>query len=143
MRIPPLVFLALAGCAVMRGSDPSAIAPFKISVPQAVLDDLQQRLARTRWPEAAPGNWQYGVPLDTVKALVAHWRTGYDWRKHETALNARSQFTTEIDGLKVHFLHVRSRHEKALPLVLVHGWPGSFVEFMKMIGPLTEPEKFG
>src|SRR5262245_26203568 len=120
MKTLLLPFLALILCGVLRASEPSGLAPFKIAVPQPVLDDLQQRLARTRWPEPAPAGWEYGVPLDYVKALVAHWRTGYDWRKYEAALNARPQFTTMIDGLQVHFMHVRSSHEKALPLVLVH-----------------------
>jgi pimeloyl-ACP methyl ester carboxylesterase len=121
-----------------------AIRQFKLEVPQAELDDLQRRLAATRWPEKeAVGDWTQGSPLAKVQALVAHWRNGYDWRKAEKRLNDLGQFKTEIDGLDIHFLHVRSKHANALPLLITHGWPGSVMEFMKVIGPLTDPEAHG
>jgi pimeloyl-ACP methyl ester carboxylesterase len=121
-----------------------AIRPFKLQVPQAELDDLQRRLAATRWPEKeAVPDWTQGSPLAKVQALVEHWRTRYDWRRAEARLNDLGQFKTEIDGLDIHFLHVRSKHANALPLLITHGWPGSVMEFMKVIGPLTDPEAHG
>jgi pimeloyl-ACP methyl ester carboxylesterase len=115
------------------------IRPYRIHVPQADLDDLADRLARTRWPDELPGaGWDYGIPLSRVRELVERWRTDYDWRVHEAALNAYPQFVTEIDGQRVHFLHVRSANPDALPLVLLHGWPGSVLEFLDMIEPLTD-----
>jgi epoxide hydrolase len=117
-----------------------AIEEFLIDVAQADLDDLRDRLARTRWPDQLPGaGWDYGIALDDVRELAEYWRTGYDWRVHERRLNSFPQFTTEIDGQNVHFLHVRSASPGALPLIMTHGWPGSIVEFMEVIGPLTEP----
>jgi pimeloyl-ACP methyl ester carboxylesterase len=121
-----------------------AITPFTLAVPQADLDDLQQRLSRTRWPERETvDGWQQGVPLDAARALVDHWQHRYDWRRCETALNAIGQFTTEIDGLQLHFLHRRSPEPNALPIVITHGWPGSVIEFSKVIGPLTDPVAHG
>jgi pimeloyl-ACP methyl ester carboxylesterase len=121
-----------------------AIRPFRIAIPQADLDDLHERLARTRWPDELPGvGWSYGVPLDYLRGLVAHWRNGYDWRAWEATLNAYPQFTTTIDGQNIHFLHVRSSEPDALPLILTHGWPGSIVEFLDIIGPLTDPRGHG
>ena len=121
-----------------------AIRPFTLDIPQAELDDLQRRLAATRWPEKeAVPDWTQGSPLEKVQALVDHWRTHYDWRRAEKRLNDLGQFKTEIDGLDIHFLHVRSPHENALPLLLTHGWPGSVIEFVKIIEPLTNPTKFG
>ncbi|MDF2742748.1 MAG: putative hydrolase [Actinomycetia bacterium] len=120
------------------------IRPFRIDISQADLDDLADRLAHTRWPDELPGaGWEAGVPLDYLKDLVAYWRTDYDWRAHEARLNQFPQFTTVIDGQNVHFLHVRSPEPGALPLVITHGWPGSVVEFMKIIGPLTDPARHG
>ncbi|MFC5818826.1 epoxide hydrolase family protein [Nonomuraea harbinensis] len=120
------------------------IRPFRIDVPQADLDDLRERLARTRWPDELDGaGWSYGVPVPYARALAEYWRTGYDWRAHEAALNAFPQFTTEIDGQNVHFLHVRSPEPDALPLLVTHGWPGSVAEFMKVVGPLTDPRAHG
>jgi pimeloyl-ACP methyl ester carboxylesterase len=117
---------------------------FSINVPQDALDDLRDRLARTRWPDELPGiGWSRGVPLGYLKDLADYWRTRYDWRKHEARLNEFPQFTTEIDGQTIHFLHVRSREPNALPLILIHSWPGSFVEFTNMIGPLTDPRAHG
>jgi len=118
----------------------TGIRPFRIDIPQADLDDLQARLARTRWPDQLPGvGWDYGIPLEYVKELAEYWRTSYDWRAHEKRLNAFAQFTTTIDGQNIHFLHVRSPEPDALPLIITHGWPGSIAEFMEVIGPLTDP----
>ncbi|MER7364702.1 epoxide hydrolase family protein [Nonomuraea wenchangensis] len=120
------------------------ISPFRIDVPQSVLDDLHDRLARTLWPDELPGvGWSYGIPVSYVKRLAEYWRSGYDWREHEAALNEYPQFTTVIDGQNIHFLHVRSPEPDALPLVLTHGWPGSVAEFMKVIGPLADPRSHG
>jgi pimeloyl-ACP methyl ester carboxylesterase len=120
------------------------LRPFRVEVPQADLDDLHQRLARTRWPDALPGvGWTRGVPLDYLKDLAEHWRSGHDWRKHEARLNQHPQFTTTIDGANLHFLHVRSPEPDATPLLLLHGWPGSVVEFLELIGPLTDPKAHG
>ncbi|MGI5149967.1 epoxide hydrolase family protein [Plantactinospora sp. CA-294935] len=120
------------------------VTPFRLSVSDSALRDLQRRLAATRFPERAtvPDGSQ-GVPLERVRALVEHWRTRYDWRRVEARLNGFGQFRTQIDGLGIHFLHVRSRHASAVPVVLTHGWPGSVVEFLDMIGPLTDPTAFG
>ena len=121
-----------------------AITPFTLAIPQADLDDLRDRLARTRWPERETvDDWQQGVPLAAARALVDHWQHRYDWRRCEAALNAVGQFTTPIDGLNIHFLHRRSPNPDALPLILTHGWPGSVVEFLKVIGPLTDPAAHG
>ncbi|MFI7697879.1 epoxide hydrolase family protein [Nonomuraea sp. NPDC049480] len=120
------------------------ISPFRIDIPQAALDDLHDRLARTLWPDELPGvGWSYGIPVSYVQRLAEYWRGGYDWRKHEAALNEYPQFTTEIDGQNIHFLHVRSPEPDALPLIITHGWPGSVAEFMKVIGPLTDPAAHG
>jgi epoxide hydrolase len=130
----------------MTGTSPTDgdLRPFRVEVPQADLDDLQQRLARTRWPDQLPdAGWTRGVPLGYLQDLAEHWRSGYDWRKHEARLNQHPQFTTTIDGATVHFLHVRSPEPEATPLLLVHGWPGSIVEFLELIGPLTDPRAHG
>jgi epoxide hydrolase len=120
------------------------IHPFTIAIPQAALDDLRERLARTHWPDELPGvDWNYGVPLDYVRRLAEHWRTSYDWRVWEARLNAYPQFTTEIDGQNIHFLHVRSAEPDAFPLILTHGWPGSVVEYLDVIDPLTNPRAYG
>jgi epoxide hydrolase len=114
------------------------ITPFRIDIPQAELDELRERLAQTRWPDELPGvGWAYGAPLGHVRDLAEHWRTTYDWRAHEARLNAFPQYTTEIDGANVHFLHVESPVPDALPLILTHGWPGSIVEFLNVIEPLA------
>ncbi len=126
------------------GSAERDIRPFRIDVPQADLDDLRERLARTRWPDELPGvGWDYGVPLGYLRELAEYWRTAYDWRAHEARLNQFPQFTTTIDGANVHFLHVRSPERDAWPLLLTHGWPGSIVEFAKIIAPLTDPRAHG
>ena len=119
------------------------IRPFRIKVPQADLDDLQERLARTRWPDELPDvGWSRGVPLSYLKELAEYWRNGYDWREWEARLNEYPQFTTTIDGQNIHFLHVLSPEPDALPLVMTHGWPGSIVEFLDIIGPLTDPHAY-
>ena len=116
------------------------IRPFRIEVPEAILDDLRDRLTRTRWPDELPGvGDSYGVSLDLVKRLAERWRTGYDWREWEAELNRHQQYTTTIDGQNVHFLHVRSPEADAFPLILTHGWPGSVVEYLDVIGPLSDP----
>ena len=120
------------------------ISPFRIDVPQADLDDLRDRLARTRWPDQLPGvGWDYGIPLEYVRELAWYWRDEYDWRVHEARLNGFDQFVTTIDGARVHFLHVRSAAAGAMPLIITHGWPGSVVEFWDIIGPLTDPAAYG
>jgi pimeloyl-ACP methyl ester carboxylesterase len=121
-----------------------SIRPFTINVPQADLDELRDRLARTRWPDELPDvGWSRGVPLSYLRQLAEHWRTSYDWRAHERRLNTFPQFTTTIDGQNIHFLHIHSPHPAALPLILTHGWPGSIVEFLEVIAPLTDPGAHG
>jgi epoxide hydrolase len=120
------------------------IRPFEIEIPDTDLDDLQERLARVRWPGELPGaGWDYGVPLGYLRELVDYWRTDYDWRTHEARINAHPQFTTTIDGQPAHFVHVRSSEPDALPLVATHGWPMSIVEYLDIIGPLTDPRAHG
>jgi pimeloyl-ACP methyl ester carboxylesterase len=120
------------------------IVPFRINVPESVLKDLKERLARTRFPsEIEQSGWEYGTNLAYLKELVSYWRTTFNWREQERKLNQLPQFTTRIDGIDIHFVHQRSSHASATPLVMIHGWPGSFFEFTKVIGPLTEPTTFG
>jgi epoxide hydrolase len=122
----------------------AGILPYRISVPQADIDDLRERLDRTRWTRDLPGTgWERGVPTAYLRELAAYWAREYDWRAHEASLNALPQFITTIDGADVHFLHVRSAEPGATPLMLLHGWPGSVVEFLDMIGPLTDPVAHG
>jgi epoxide hydrolase len=121
-----------------------AVTEFRLAIPAAALNDLRARLAAARWPEKETvGDWSEGVPLAKMKALAAYWRSGYDLRRLERRLNAVPQYRTRIDGLGIHFLHVRSKHPHALPIVLTHGWPGSVVEFLKVVGPLTDPKAHG
>jgi epoxide hydrolase len=116
------------------------IRTYRIEVPNAVLDDLKERLARTRWPEAETvDDWSQGMPLAYTRDLAAYWADGYDWRSREAALNRFDHHLTEIDGLDIHFIHQRSPHDDALPLLITHGWPGSVVEFHKVIEPLVNP----
>lgn len=120
------------------------IRPFRIEIPQADVDDLRDRLARTRWAPELPGTgWERGVPTGYLRDLAVYWAEKYDWRAHEAAINAHRQFTTTIDGVDLHFLHVRSAVPDATPLLLLHGWPGSIVEFLDVIGPLTDPVAHG
>ncbi len=122
----------------------TTIRPFRINIPDADLADLRDRLARTRWPQQIPGTgWERGVPGDYLKELAEYWRTSYDWREQEARLNAFPQFTTVIDGQTIHFLHIQSPEPDATPLILSNGWPGSIVEFLDTIGPLTDPRAHG
>jgi hypothetical protein len=120
------------------------ISPFELSIPQEVIDDLYRRLDNTRWADRETvDGWSQGAPLAKVQALCRYWRNEYDWRRCEERLNQLGQFKTEIDGLGIHFLHVRSPHANAIPLLITHGWPGSVIEFLKVIGPLTDPVAYG
>src|SRR5437762_9216886 len=122
----------------------NAIRPFHVNVPEAELTELRSRINATRWPERETvADQSQGVQLATVQALAGYWATEYDWRKCEAKLDVLPQFITEIDGLDIHFIHVRSKHENALPLIVTHGWPGSVVEQMKIIDPLTNPTAHG
>jgi hypothetical protein len=122
----------------------SEIRPFRIDIPDRDLEDLRERLAGTRWPDELPGGgWRRGVPLDYLRRLADYWRAGFDWRAQEARLNALPQFTTEIDGQTVHFLHVRSPEPAAMPLLVSHGYPSSVVEFLEVIGPLSDPRAHG
>ena len=127
-----------------KAAEGDAIRPFRVNIPEEQLVDLRRRVNATKWPErelvADPSQ---GVQLATMQALVRYWGTDYDWRKVEARLNALPQFTTEIDGLEIHFIHVRSKHENALPLIVSHGWPGSIIEQLKIIDPLTNPTAHG
>jgi pimeloyl-ACP methyl ester carboxylesterase len=121
-----------------------SIIPFRIDVPDDDLEDLRERLRRTRWPEREPvDDWSQGIPLEYVKELCRYWVEDYDWRASEARLNGFPQFRTELDGLGIHFQHVRSPEPEALPLIITHGWPGSIVEFHKVIGPLSDPAAHG
>jgi pimeloyl-ACP methyl ester carboxylesterase len=120
------------------------ISPYRLHVSDADLADLRLRLSRTRWPESeCVDDWSQGIPLSYVRDLVAYWAEEYDWRASEAALNRFDHFTTEIDGLDIHFIHQRSPHSDAFPLIITHGWPGSVVEFHKVIEPLTNPTAYG
>lgn len=119
------------------------IEPFRIDIAPADLDDLRDRIGRTRWPAERSGGWSRGVPLEHLRALADHWAGDYDWRAEEASLNAVPQFTTEFDGQTVHFVHVRSVEPDAVPLLLTHGWPSSPVEFRNVVGPLTDPRAHG
>ena len=127
-----------------RRDDRTAIRPFRVEVPQADLDDLHRRVRATRWPERETvGDASQGVQLQVVRELAERWVGGHDWRAVEARLNALPQFVTEIDGLDIHFIHVRSQHEGALPMIVTHGWPGSIIEQLKIVGPLTDPTAYG
>jgi pimeloyl-ACP methyl ester carboxylesterase len=125
-------------------AEKAEIRPFRIEVSQADLDDLHDRLRRTRWPDDPAGaDWSYGVPVSYLRELADYWNASYDWRAAEARINAFPQFTTEIDGQNVHFLHIRSPEPNALPLLMTHGWGGSVVEFLELIGPLSDPGAHG
>ena len=120
----------------------ASINPFRIAVPDADLADLKERLARTRWPEAETvDDWSQGIPLAYTRELADYWANDYDWRAREAALNRFDQYITEIDGVDIHFIHQRSPADDAFPLLITHGWPGSIVEFHKVIEPLTDPPR--
>ncbi len=126
----------------MPGSD--SIVPFQIAIPEAQLQDLQQRLQMTRFPDQIPGtNWDYGTDTNYLRELVEYWLSDFDWREQERQLNQFTQFMTNIDGVNIHFIHQRSPHANATPLLVTHGWPGSIAEFRKVIAPLTNPELYG
>lgn len=120
------------------------LRPYRIEVPDAVLTDLASRLERTRWPAQIPGSgWSYGADMEYVKELCDYWRTGYDWRAHERRLNEHQQYLVEVDGLDLHVIHVKGKGDSPIPLLLIHGWPGSVYEFCDLIGPLTDPVAYG
>src|SRR5919197_571160 len=120
------------------------VRPFRVEIPNGALDDLRRRVAATRWPsKELVGDRSQGVQLATMQELARYWTTDYDWRKAEAKLNALPQFATEIDGVEIHFIHVRSPHADALPLIMTHGWPGSVIELLEVIGPLTDPTAHG
>ncbi len=122
----------------------SDIRPFRFEIPSGALDDLKRRLSETRWPDReTPDDWSQGVPLAYVQEVCEYWRTDYDWRRCEARLNDLPQFITEIDGLDIQFIHARSPHEDAMPMIMTHGWPGSIIEFLDVIGPLTDPTQHG
>ncbi|KUE85332.1 multidrug MFS transporter [Cupriavidus necator] len=142
MLYPPLTTAAQEKSGLPVASD--AIRPFRAHVPQAALVDLRRRLVATRWPDPETvGDRSQGVQLERFQPLMRYWATGYDWRKAEAKLNAWPQFVTNIDGLDIHFIHVRSRHANAMPLIMTHGWPGSVFELLNVIGPLTDPTAHG
>ncbi len=123
---------------------PGAVTPFRIAIGDDVLDDLRGRLRKTRWPEAElVGDWSQGAPLNWIQEVCRYWAEEYDWRRREALLNRFAQFTTAIDGLDIHFIHARSPHANAMPLIITHGWPGSIVEFHKVIEPLVDPTAHG
>jgi hypothetical protein len=130
--------------ATAAGVESAALRPFRVEVPQEEIDDLRRRVQATRWPDRETvADQSQGVQLATVEALARYWATEYDFRRLEARLNALPQFLTEIDGVDIHFIHVQSRHEDALPLIITHGWPGSIVEMLNVVGPLTDPTAYG
>ena len=139
-----IVCAASTGYAQTTATGDTTIRPFNVQVPQAALDDLRRRINATRWPDKETvGDASQGAQLAKLQELVRYWGSGYDWRKIEARLNALPQFMTNIDGVDVHFIHVRSRHKNALPIIITHGWPGSIIEQIKLIGPLTDPTTHG
>jgi len=139
-----LVAMRAAGAAQTGPSNSGAIRPFSIAVPDAVLKDLQERLARTRFPDQLEGaRWTYGMNLEYLQQLVQYWRERYNWRAQEKQLNTLPQFKTRIDGLDIHFVHRKSPEPNALPIIMLHGWPGTFFEFHKMVEPLADPRRHG
>ncbi len=139
-----IVVLSALPVASIGQDQAASVTAFEISVDDEVLDDLRQRLERTRFPDQISGaGWDYGTELGYLRELIGYWLTEYDWRQQERRLNRFDQFTTEIDDLRVHFIHQRSKESDAMPLVITHGWPGSVFEFAKIIGPLTDPVAYG
>ena len=153
MTVAGVCGLLLAGAAgagatlpqsVQAPAGADAIRPFKVKVPQAAIDDLRRRIAATRWPDKETvADQSQGAQLARLQELVRYWGTRYDWRKLEAKLNALPQFVTTIDSVDIYFIHVRSRHPNAFPLLITHGWPGSVIEQLKVIGPLTDPTEIG
>ena len=135
---------AITEIAKPAGGDKTAIRPLRVHVPESQLIDLRRRIKATRWPdrETVTDDSQ-GVPLAMIQEFARHWATDYDWRKCEAKLNSLPNFVTEIDGLDIHFIHVRSKHENAMPLIVTHGWPGSVIEQLKIVDPLTNPTAHG
>src|SRR5262249_36295379 len=130
--------------AFAAAADSSTIRPFKVDFPEADLIDLRRRIAATRWPDKEQvADESQGVRLATTRQLARYWQTSHDWRKVEARLNALPQFITQIDGLDIHFIHARSKHENALSMIVTHGWPGSIIEQLKIIDPLTNPTAHG
>jgi epoxide hydrolase len=143
-RLAFVLLLLLVFVAYQRGRAQQAIVPFTIHVPDEVLRDLKERLARTRFPDEIDGSgWEYGADLRYMKELVVYWRDQFDWRKQERTLNTFDQYKTTIDGLEIHFIHQRSPYANAMPLVITQGFPSSISEFVKVIGPLTDPVRYG
>lgn len=141
LALPALALLGVPSALAQTGAP---LMPFRYRAPEAALEDLKRRLAATRWPERETGSgWEQGPPLAKLQALVTHWRERYDWRRAEATLNRWPQFRTEIDGLGIHFIHVRSRHKGALPIILTHGWPSTVLLFQDVIDRLTDPTAFG
>ncbi len=140
-----VIALALSSAAHVRAqAADSAIRPFTIQIPEADIEDLKARLAMARIPDQIPNTgWDYGTDMSYLRELIDYWRNDFDWREQESALNEFDQFVTQIDGVDIHFIHQRSTHPDAMPLLLTHGWPGSIAEFRKIIGPLTQPELYG
>jgi pimeloyl-ACP methyl ester carboxylesterase len=133
--------LALGQAQMLAKPESATIRPFKVHVPDHVLIDLRHRLAETKWPDQLPGTtWEYGADIKKVRELAEYWQNGYDWRAQEAKINRFDQFTTEIDGQQIYFIHQRSPRPDAIPLMLIHGWPGSIVEFLELIDPLTKPK---
>src|ERR1700723_3843051 len=125
-------------------SNETEIRPFRVGMPEEAIADLRRRIAATRWPsKELVADRSQGVQLETIQELARYWATEYDWRACEAKLNALPQFTTEIDGADIHFIHVKSRHENAFPLIMTHGWPGSVIELLEVVGPLTDPPAHG
>jgi pimeloyl-ACP methyl ester carboxylesterase len=138
LLLPPI---ALGQAQLPAKPEPATIRPFKVHVPDGVLIDLRRRLAETKWPDQLPGTtWEYGADIKKVRELADYWQNSYDWRAQEAKINRFDQFTTEIDGQQIHFIHQRSPRPHAIPLMLIHGWPGSIVEFLRLIEPLTDPK---
>src|SRR6188768_2863467 len=134
----------LSSTPAAAGNNDAAIRPFRVSIPEKELVELRRRIAATRWPtKELVGDRSQGVQLATLKALAHYWATDYDWRKAEAKLNALPQFVTKIDGVDIHFIHVKSRHENAMPLIMTHGWPGSVLELLDAVAPLTDPTRYG
>src|SRR3954451_17839587 len=138
--LTPAHLAAQTAATPVTAPEDTAIRPFRVNIPEEELVDLRRRIATTRWPDQATVTAQsQGIQLAKLRPLVAYWGTGYDWRKAEAKLNALPQFVTRIDGVDIHFVHVRSKHPNPLPLIMTHGWPGSVFELLKTVGPLSDP----